>query len=155
MATTTKTYKMYIGGEWVGLARRAAPGRSSDPPTASVIAEVPERHRGRTSDRAVEAAKKAYDEVWFDATPKERMRRCCKLADRDRGRTPRSSAGSRRENVGKPISRHDVGGDPRHRGQPPLLRRRCSAPRGQVAAGEYMKGFTSMIRREPIGVDRG
>jgi 1-pyrroline dehydrogenase len=148
MATTVKQHQMFIGGEWV-------PGTSGEtqpiiaPATGEVIAEVP-KATAQDVDRAVAAARRAFEETWFDSTPKERMEAILKLADQidehaeELGRIEA-------ENVGKVFSlvmseelpvisdhlRFFAGGARFLEGR---------------AAGEYMKGFTSIVRREPIGV---
>jgi len=148
MATAVKKAQMYIGGEWVaGSGDETQPVRN--PATGEVIAEVP-KATVEDVNRAVAAAKKAYDEVWFDSTPKERQAALLKMADvldehaEEIGRIEA-------ENVGKVYSltmseelpvisdnfRFFAGGARFLEGR---------------AAGEYMKGFTSIVRREPIGV---
>src|SRR5215510_15581939 len=77
MADTS--YKMFIGGEWTD----ASDGNTREivsPATGDVIARVPEGTAADV-DRAVRAARKAYDETWSDATPGERMRALLKMAD--------------------------------------------------------------------------
>src|SRR5260370_770489 len=79
MSTTLKRREMYIGGKW-------GPGSGSEyhdivnPATGKVIAEVP---RGTEEDVnvAVTAARNAFDDVWFDTTPRERSERLLKLAE--------------------------------------------------------------------------
>ena len=98
------------------------------------------------------AAQKAYDEVWFDTPPKERSAMLLKLADAidaDAGELARLES----IDVGKPItvSKADI----------PFisdsLRFFAGAARCQEgkSTGEYERGFTSMIRREPLGVTVG
>jgi 1-pyrroline dehydrogenase len=150
MATATRSWKLFIGGEWVDSA---GGGMEPDvnPATAEPVAEVTIGTRD-DADRAVEAAQKAYDEVWFDTPPKERSAMMLKLADaldEDAENLARLEA----EDVGKPIevSRADI----------PFitdnLRFFAGAARVQEgkSTGEYEKGFTSMIRREPLGVTAG
>jgi len=148
MATTINRAQMFIGGEWVdGSSDESQP--VWNPATGEVIAEVP-KATAEDVDRAVGAAKKAYEDVWFDSTPKERQAALLAMADvvdehaEELGRIEA-------ENVGKVYSltmseelpviadnfRFFAGGARFLEGR---------------AAGEYMKGFTSMIRREPIGV---
>ncbi|HEX6581446.1 MAG TPA: aldehyde dehydrogenase family protein, partial [Actinomycetota bacterium] len=74
-----KTFKMYIGGEWTD-ATDGNTRQIVSPANGDVIAEVPEGTAADV-DRAVGAAKKAYDETWSDATPGERMRALLKMAD--------------------------------------------------------------------------
>ncbi len=148
MATTIKRAQMFIGGEWVdGSGDESQP--VWNPATGEVIAEVP-KATAADVDRAVAAARKAYQDVWFDSTPKERQAALLAMADvvdehaEELGRLEA-------ENVGKVYSvtmseelpviadnfRFFAGGARFLEGR---------------AAGEYMKGFTSFIRREPIGV---
>jgi acyl-CoA reductase-like NAD-dependent aldehyde dehydrogenase len=70
--------RMFVGGEWI----EASSGETMvvlNPATGDAIAEVP---RGSAEDveRAVEAARKAWDE-WRFKTPKDRMELLLKLAD--------------------------------------------------------------------------
>ncbi|MDQ3866800.1 MAG: gamma-aminobutyraldehyde dehydrogenase [Actinomycetota bacterium] len=146
MSVTVSQHKNFVGGEWV----EAVDGGVQEvlnPATGEVIAEVP---RGREADveRAVDAAKRALPE-WRETTPQERAEMLLALADAldehaDELRSVESA------NVGKPSSVvHDeipVSAD--------NLRFFAGAARcleGR-ATGEYMRGYTSMIRREPVGV---
>src|SRR6202158_3018792 len=147
MSTALKR-EMFIGGKWV-------PGSGRDyqeivnPATGKVIAEVP---KGTEEDvnRAVAAARDAYDSVWFDTTPRERSEMLLKLADVVMLHGE-ELARIESENVGKPLAAtisEEI---------PPIadcFRFFAGAARlleGR-ATGEYMKGFTSMLRREPLGV---
>ena len=73
MTTTLRRHEMFIGGKWT-------PGTGDahqeivNPATGKVIAHVP-RGTDHDVDRAVAAARKAYDEVWFDSTPRDRSER--------------------------------------------------------------------------------
>src|SRR4029077_8954144 len=79
MSTTLKSREMFIDGKWV-----AGTGRDHqdivNPATGKVIASVP---KGTEEDvnLAVRAARDAYDDVWFDSTPRERSEALLKLAD--------------------------------------------------------------------------
>jgi 1-pyrroline dehydrogenase len=147
MATAVKRREMFIGGAWV-----AGSGSESqaiiNPATGETIAEVP---KGTESDvdRAVRAARKAYTE-WFETTPRERSEMLLKLADAILADADQM-ANTESANVGKPralfLSEELwVCAD--------NLRYFAGAARilEGKAAGEYMRGFTSMIRREPLGV---
>ncbi len=61
------TYQMFIGGEWVNSASGQTRSITS-PATGEVLAEVQEGS-ATDVDRAVESAKSAFDETWFDVTP--------------------------------------------------------------------------------------
>ena len=142
-----KTYKMYVGGEWVD----ASDGNTRQivsPANGDAIAEVPEG-TAEDVDRAVRAAKTAF-ETWFDATPGERMRALLKMADlveehgEELGRLES-------ENVGKVLALTMSEEIPVIADQFRFFASGARFLEG-LAAGEYMKGYTSILRREPIGV---
>jgi len=152
MATTVQKRQMFIGGEWVdGSAEEGLP--IVNPATGDVIAETP-RATEKDVDRAVQAAWKAFDEVWFDTTPGERsmmMLRWADAIDQHADEIGRIES----ENVGKPFS--SVMSD-----EMPVmtdhLRFFAGAARTMTGlpVGEYFKAdgtlYTSMLRREPVGV---
>src|SRR5260370_17227425 len=79
MSTTLKRREMFIGGKWgPGTGREYQ--NIVNPATGKVIAEVP---KGTEEDvnTAVRAARDAYDDVWFDTTPRERSERLLQLAE--------------------------------------------------------------------------
>ena len=147
MATAVKRREMFIGGEWVaGSGDQGQP--IINPATGETIAEVPKGTEADV-DRAVKAARKAYTE-WFETTPRERSEMLLKLADAILADAD-ELANIESANVGKPralfLSEELwVCAD--------NLRYFAGAARilEGKAAGEYMRGFTSMIRREPVGV---
>src|SRR5579862_3705064 len=149
MSATTTSYKCFVGGEWVD----AATGETMEvinPATGETIADVP-RCGAEDVDRAVDAAKKALP-AWLDATPKERSELLHKLADvLDENAEELAQLESR--NVGKPLmaSRDEMPFSADN------LRFFAGAARNLEgkSAGEYVKGYTSMIRREPIGIVAG
>jgi 1-pyrroline dehydrogenase len=148
MATAVKQHQIFVGGEWVdGTGDATLP--VYNPATGEVVAEVV---AGTAEDvnRAVAAAKKAFEETWFDATPRERMEALLKLADAidehadELGRLETRDVGkvyaltmSEELPVISDCLRFFAGGARVLEGK---------------SSGEYMKGFTSWIRREPIGV---
>ncbi len=70
---------MFVGGEWVpAMSEETLP--VLNPATGETIAEVPAAG-GEDVERAVRAARLAFDEVWFDTTPGERSAMLLKLAD--------------------------------------------------------------------------
>src|SRR6266508_3110710 len=149
MATTVTRRQIFIGGAWTDAADGATM-EVLNPATGETIAEVP-RSTAEDVDRAVEAAKAALPE-WLDTTPGERAELLLKLAQiLDDNAEELAQIESR--NVGKPIaaSRDDI----------PVcsdnLRFFAGAARllEGKSAGEYMRGYTSMIRREPIGIVGG
>src|SRR4051794_3809263 len=121
-----------------------------NPATGEVIAEVPSAN-AEDVDRAVQAAKKALVE-WRETTPAERGEALLKLADViDEHADELAELESR--NVGKPLSYA--------KDEMPVCSDnfRFFAGAGRVlegkSAGEYMKGYTSWLRREPIGIVGG
>jgi 1-pyrroline dehydrogenase len=141
--------KQFIGGEWV----ESSSGETLEvlnPSTGEVVAEVP---RGSEEDveRAVGAARKAWDE-WQSKTPKDRMELLLGLADVI-DENAEELARLESTNVGKPWW---VAKD-----EPPAmsdcLRFFAGAARNLEgkSAGEYVEGYTSMIRREPLGIVAG
>jgi 1-pyrroline dehydrogenase len=141
--------KQFIGGEWV----ESSSGETMEvlnPATGEVIAEVP-RANAKDVDRAVEAAKKAWSE-WQSKTPKDRMELLLALAaiiDEHGEELARLES----QNVGKPWW---VAKD-----EPPAiadnLRFFAGAARNLEgkSAGEYVEGYTSLLRREPLGIVAG
>jgi 1-pyrroline dehydrogenase len=149
MSVTVSSYKNIVGGEWVD----SASGETMDvlnPATGETIAEVP---RGTADDvgRAVEAAKEALPE-WLETTPGERAEALLKLADL-LDEHAEELAQLESTNVGKPL--------PAARDEMPVssdnIRFFAGAARllEGKSAGEYMRGYTSFIRREPLGVVGG
>jgi 1-pyrroline dehydrogenase len=149
MSTAVAVHKNFVGGKWV----EAVDGGTMEvlnPATGETIAEVPSGTAADV-DRAVEAAKQALPE-WLDSTPGERAELLLKLADLiDANAEELAEIESR--NVGKPL--------PYARDELPVcsdnLRFFAGAARileGR-SAGEYMRGYTSMIRREPLGIVGG
>jgi betaine-aldehyde dehydrogenase len=142
------SHQMFIGGGWVNSSDGATRDVIS-PATGAVIATVQE---GTAEDarRAIAAAKTAFEDVWFDSTPKDRQLALLKLADAIEANAE-EFVRIESENVGKPAAvtmAEEI---------PPIvdnLRFFGGAARTMEgrSAGEYMAGFTSFVRREPIGV---
>jgi 1-pyrroline dehydrogenase len=121
-----------------------------NPATAETIGAVPNMTADEV-DAVVERAKRALPE-WLDATPKERSELLYKLAQilEDNAEELAQIESS---NVGKPlmVSRDEMPFSADN------LRFFAGAARvlEGKSAGEYVKGYTSMIRREPIGIVAG
>ena len=100
-------------------------------------------------DKAMKAASDSFVD-WRDSTPSERQRALLKIADAIESRADEFVA-VESENCGKPMdltASEEV---------PPMvdqIRFFAGAARNLEgkSAGEYMKGMTSFIRREPVGV---
>jgi len=142
------SHQMFIGGEWVN----SSDGGTRDiisPHTGAVMATVQEG-TAEDTNRAVAAAKKAFDETWFDSTPKDRQVALLKLADAIESNAD-EFVKIEAQNAGKPAEvtmSEEI---------PPIVdnvRFFAGAARTQqgISSGEYMAGFTSIVRREPIGV---
>ncbi len=149
MSVSVTQMKQFIGGEWV----ESSSGETIEvlnPATGEVIAEVP---GGTTEDveRAVQAAKKAWGE-WQSKTPKDRMELLLALADVV-DENAEELARLESQNVGKPWW---VAKD-----EPPAMSDNLRFFAGAArqlegkSAGEYVEGYTSMIRREPLGIVAG
>jgi 1-pyrroline dehydrogenase len=146
MSVAVSQHKNLVGGEWVD----AVEGGTADiinPATGEAIAAVPNGTKADV-DRAVEAAKNALPE-WLESTPGERAGMLLQLADALEEHADELTR-TESTNVGKPmgivVDEVPVAAD--------NLRYFAGAARNLEgkAAGEYMRGYTSMIRREPVGV---
>jgi 1-pyrroline dehydrogenase len=121
-----------------------------NPASGESIGDVPNMSADEV-DAAVERAKQALPD-WLDATPGERSELLLKLADVISDNAEELAQIESR-NVGKPITlaREEMpfGAD--------NLRFFAGAARSLEgkAAGESIRGYTSMLRREPIGIVAG
>src|SRR5437588_7481627 len=148
MSTTLRRHDMFIGGEWTAGSGGEVQ-EIVNPATGKVIAHVP-KGTDKDVDRAVNAARKAFDGGWSDSTPRERSDRMLKLAEAMESNGD-EFARIESENVGKPLA------VTKSEEIPPIVDCiRFFAGAGRLlegrATGEYMQGFTSMLRREPLGV---
>jgi 1-pyrroline dehydrogenase len=139
-------YRNFVGGEWVD-ALEGGTAEVLNPSTGEAIATVPDCTAADV-DRAVAAAVAARP-VWRDATPRERAEAMLRLADAIDANAE-ELARLESLNVGKPltVAREEI----------PIcadnLRFFAGAARllEGKAAGQYMRGYESWIRREPVGV---
>ena len=137
----------FVGGQWTDLAfdKRAD---IIDPSTGEVFATAPISGKAEV-DAAFKSAADAFP-AWRDATPAERSLALLKIADAIEANAEQLVA-AESQNTGKPIAltlSEEI---------PPMVDQiRFFAGAARVlegrSAGEYMSGFTSFIRREPIGV---
>jgi betaine-aldehyde dehydrogenase len=95
------------------------------------------------------AAQRAFD-VWKESTPSERSLALFRIADAIEARKDEFIA-TEVENCGKPVSITTSEEIPPMVDQIRFFAGAARMLEGK-SAGEYMKGFTSMIRREPVGV---
>jgi betaine-aldehyde dehydrogenase len=137
----------FVGGQWTDLSfdKRLD---LINPSTGEVFATAPISGEAEV-DAAFRAAEDAR-ETWRDATPAGRSLALLKIADKLEERADEFVAAESR-NTGKPIAltmSEEI---------PPMVDQiRFFAGAARMlegrSAGEYMSGFTSFIRREPVGV---
>ena len=142
-----RVVKNYINGK----SQESVSGQFIDliNPTTGEVFAMAARSNEKDIDLAYNAAAKAF-ESWKNTTPSERSMALWKIAD-VLEKNIEEIVNLESENTGKPIAvtmAEEVG---------PMLdqiRYFATAARNLEgkSAGEYMKGHTSMIRREPIGV---
>jgi 1-pyrroline dehydrogenase len=152
MAQTMTRKQMFVGGEWTdGAAEDGLP--VVNPATGDAIAEIP-RGTEEDVDRAVQAARKAFDETWFDTTPAERSAMMLKLADAIEEHAEELGR-MESENVGKPSS-WVVSDEIMVIAEQVRFFAGAARVIGGLSTGEYYKQdatlYTSWLRREPIGV---
>ncbi len=140
------SFQQFVNGEATG----AADGRTEtiyDPATEEAIASVP-LSGAEDVDRAVKAAHAAFD-GWSSTTPGERSLILLKLADRIEAHGD-ELAELEALNVGKPLwlAKSEI---PFLVDNLRFFAGACRCLEGK-ASGEYMAGYTSIIRREAIGV---
>ena len=140
------THQNHVGGSWVD-AVAGGTQEVLNPATGDVIAVVPAGTQ-QDVDRAVAAAKEAFVE-FRNTTPGERAAMLLAIADALEANADELAA-LESQNVGKPLGAA--------RDEIPVcadnLRFFAGAARllEGKSAGEYLRGYTSMIRREPLGV---
>ena len=141
-----KVFHNVIGGK-VQAAASGAMMDIVDPSTGEVYASAPNSDE-HDVDLAFQAAASAF-ETWRWSTPSERQHALLKLADLIEDGAEELIA-IESENTGKPVALT------RSEEIPPMVDQiRFFAGAARVlegkSSGEYMRGFTSSIRREPIG----
>ncbi len=143
-------YKLWIDGKWVN-SQGGGTITVENPATGKKIAEVVDASP-EDVNRAVEAARRAfYDGRWSRLVPSERSKAIWRLADLlEKHQTEFAKLES--ENTGKPYKFVSLGADLMF--SIDNLRFFAGAARDTHGshAGEYWPGFTSLYRREPVGV---
>jgi betaine-aldehyde dehydrogenase len=147
MSTTTAPLQNFIDGEFVAAAEGATDA-VVNPANGEEIAQVASSTQADV-DRAVAAARNAFD-GWANTTPGERSLALLKLADAIEENADEISQ-LEAANAGKPINAFR---DDEIPFMVDNLRFFAGAARNMEgkAAGEYVEGYTSWIRREPVGV---
>ncbi|TGM42492.1 gamma-aminobutyraldehyde dehydrogenase [Leptospira biflexa] len=145
-----KQYKLWIDGKWTDTSG-GKPMDIEDPATGKKIATVVDAS-ATDVDKAAKAAHKAfYDGRWSGLTPSERSKAIWKLADLLEEKT-KEFAKWESLNAGKPYKNLSLAGDI------PFaidnIRFFATAARDVHGsrANEYQPGYTSILRREPVGV---
>jgi betaine-aldehyde dehydrogenase len=142
-----KTFRNFVNGSFVD-AKSGETTNVINPATGQVYAQAV-LSREADVDLAMRAAEQGA-ELWRDATPAERSLALYRMADAVESRAEELIA-LEVENTGKPIA------ITRSEEIPPMvdqMRFFAGAARNLEgkSAGEYMRGMTSFIRREPVGV---
>ena len=142
-----KTFRNFVNGSFVD-AKSGETTNVINPATGQVYAQAV-LSREADVDLAMRAAERGA-ELWRDATPAERSLALYRMADAVESRAEELIA-LEVENTGKPIA------ITRSEEIPPMvdqMRFFAGAARNLEgkSAGEYMRGMTSFIRREPVGV---
>jgi aminobutyraldehyde dehydrogenase len=138
--------RQFIGGQFV---KGEGPEESVlDPAAGTVLARVPEASPGQV-EAAVRAAGKAFP-GWSSVVPRDRAALLLKLADAVEANGPELAKIESR-NTGKP---YPAALNDEIPAIADVFRFFAGAARcmSGALAGEYTPGFTSMIRRDPIGV---
>ena len=119
-----------------------------NPATGEVLVEIAEASAAQV-DAAVQAADRAFA-TWGQTSPKARSEALLKLADAIEAKAD-TFARLESQNCGKPL--HCVTSD-EIPAVADVFRFFAGAARclNGLAAGEYLEGHTSMIRRDPVGV---
>jgi betaine-aldehyde dehydrogenase len=145
--TDTRTLRNFVGGEQTDPAN----GRTYDlvnPATGDVFAQAP-LSSDEDVDQAFKAAEKAF-ETWRDTTPSERQLAMFRFADAIEERAE-ELVRAESENTGKPFGLTMEEEIPAGVDQIRFFAGAARVLEGK-SAGEYLEGYTSFIRREPIGV---
>jgi betaine-aldehyde dehydrogenase len=147
MAAGPRALRNFVDGVYVDTEAGVTSG-IVDPSTGEVFATAPVSEAADV-DLAMRAAERGF-EVWRDATPSVRQRALLHIADAIEARSDEIVA-AESQNTGKPLALTAS------EELPPMVDQiRFFAGAARVlegrAAGEYMAGFTSFVRREPIGV---
>jgi betaine-aldehyde dehydrogenase len=147
VAVTVSKMQNFIDGEFVA-SQEGATAPVINPATGEEIAQAANSSAADV-DRAVKAASNAF-ETWSRTTPADRSLALLKLADAIEENGDELAA-IESENAGKPIE--SVKADEIPAIVDPLRffagAARCLEGK---SSGEYLEGYTSIIRREPVGV---
>jgi betaine-aldehyde dehydrogenase len=146
MATTAQTLSNFIDGEPVASEAETEP--VLNPATGEELARAP-RSTPEDVDRAVRAARRAFD-GWSRTTPAQRSEALLAIANvlEEHGE---ELARLEALNAGKPIEAVKSDEIPVMLDNLRFFAGAARTLEGR-AAGEYLEGYTSFTRREPVGV---
>ena len=137
----------FVGGQWTDTSYDSR-ADIVDPSTGEVFATAPVSGAAEV-DGAVASAAEAFP-AWRDATPAERSLALLRIADALEARADQFVK-AESQNTGKPIALTASEEIPPMVDQIRFFAGAARMLEGK-SAGEYMSGFTSFIRREPVGV---
>ncbi|MBD5831032.1 gamma-aminobutyraldehyde dehydrogenase [Janibacter melonis] len=145
--TKTRTLRNFVGGEYVDTESE---GRTDlvSPATGEVVASAPVSGQADV-DAAYASAATAFEE-WGQTTPGERQTALLRFADALEARA-QEFVELEAENTGKPFALTASEEVPVMCDQLRFFAGAARVLEGKASA-EYMRGHTSWIRREPIGV---
>ncbi len=145
-----KTWKLWIDGAWAD-SQGGALTSIENPATGEMIAQVVDASAADV-DRAVRAAHTAfYDGRWSRLTPSERSLVLWRLAEKIEANAA-VLARAESENTGKPYAFVSLGADMPFGVDNMRFFAAAARDTHGYSSGEYAKGFTSIYRREPVGV---
>jgi betaine-aldehyde dehydrogenase len=146
-STATRTLQNFIGGQFTDATAEASRD-VLNPATGEVLAQMP-CSGAEDVDRAVKAGRKAFD-TFSQTTPAERQHLMLRLADaiEDNGD---EIAEIEARNAGKPLAAMRDDEIPAMVDQLRFFAGAARCMEGK-SAGEYLEGYTSYVRREPVGV---
>jgi betaine-aldehyde dehydrogenase len=147
MTGDRRQLRNFVGGEYADT-KDGATADVVNPSTGKVFATMPVSGLADVDD-AFAQAQSAF-EGWRETTPSERSRALLRIADAVEERAE-ELVDAESENTGKPKALTMSEEIPPMVDQIRFFAGACRVLEGR-SAGEYMTGFTSYVRREPIGV---
>lgn len=146
--TQPRTLRNFVDGQYVDAAGEST-SELINPSTGQVVATAPISSQ-EDVDAAYASAAKAFQGEWGESTPSERQSALLKFADAIEARAD-EFVRLEAENTGKPFALTATEEVPVMCDQLRFFAGAARVLEGRASA-EYMKGHTSWIRREPIGV---
>ena len=146
--TPPRTLRNFVDGQYVDAAGEST-SELINPSTGQVVATAPISSQ-EDVDAAYASAAKAFEGEWGESTPSERQSALLKFADAIEARAD-EFVRLEAENTGKPFALTATEEVPVMCDQLRFFAGAARVLEGRASA-EYMKGHTSWIRREPIGV---